>query len=84
MRILALFALNGILHILWSPLFFKVKRPDWALMEMPLLWLSVLALMVGVAPYTPIGPWLLLPYLAWVAFAMWINFGIVRLNGPFR
>ena len=78
-----LFGANWVFHLLWSPLFFKAKRPDWALMEVPLLWLSVLAIIVGVAPYSDAAPWLMLPYLFWVAFAAWLNYAIVRLNGPF-
>ena len=33
--ILALFGVNIVLHMLWSPLFFALKRPDWALVEVP-------------------------------------------------
>ena len=83
-RVVLLFGANWLLHLLWSPLFFKWKRPDWALMEVPLLWLSVLAIIVGIAPFTPLGAWLMAPYLAWVAFAAYLNLTIVRLNAPFR
>ncbi|MEL6878649.1 MAG: TspO/MBR family protein, partial [Pseudomonadota bacterium] len=44
--IAALFGVNFALHLAWSPLFFKVKRPDWALFENVFLWLSVLSLCV--------------------------------------
>jgi tryptophan-rich sensory protein len=27
--------------------------------------------------------WLLAPYLAWVSFAAWLNWQIVKLNRPF-
>ena len=30
-RLVALFFVNGVLNLLWSPLFFKMRRPDWAL-----------------------------------------------------
>ena len=82
-RIGVLFAINIVLHALWSPLFFTLKRPDWALVEAPMLWLSVLALVVGLAPYSALAPWLLAPYLAWVAFAVVLNAVIVRMNAPF-
>ena len=82
-RVGGLFGLNMVLHALWSPLFFTLRRPDWALVEVPLLWLSVLALMVGLAPYSALAPWLLAPYLLWVAFAVALNAVIVRMNGPF-
>ncbi|MEY2809676.1 MAG: hypothetical protein RLZ66_1187, partial [Pseudomonadota bacterium] len=38
---LMLWGLNGLLNVTWSLLFFKLQRPDWALMEWGLLWLSV-------------------------------------------
>lgn len=79
-RVVGLFALNAILHIAWTPLFFKARRPRWALGEMAALWLSIVALMVGLAPLSPLSSWLLLPYLAWVGFALALNASIVRMN----
>jgi len=77
-----LFGLNGLLNILWSPLFFRLRRPDLALFEVPLLWLSILALMVVLVPVSTTASLLLLPYLAWVLFAAFLNLTIVRLNPP--
>ena len=81
--IAALFGANIILHLLWTPLFFNLRRPNWALIEVPFLWLSVIALMVALAPFSPMASWLLLPYLLWVAFAAFLNLTIVRMNPPF-
>jgi translocator protein len=81
--ILGLFLLNGVLNVLWSPLFFKMRRPDWALAEVPLLWLSILLPTIILWPVSWIGSLLLLPYLAWVSFAAVLNLTIVRLNRPF-
>ncbi len=78
-----LYAINIVLHLLWSPLFFNLKRPDWALIEVPFLWLSVLALIIAVYPISPLAAWLLTPYLLWVAFAAFLNLVIVRMNPPF-
>lgn len=78
-----LYSFNALFHLLWSPLFFKFKRPDWALIEVPLLWLSILVPLIVVAPFAPLASWLLLPYLLWVTFAAYLNLTIVRLNGPF-
>lgn len=83
LRIGGLYAVNMVFHALWSPLFFTFRRPDWALIEAPLLWLSVLALVVGLAPFSALAGWLLAPYLVWVAFAIVLNVAIVRLNAPF-
>ena len=40
-RIAIAFTVNGLLNILWSVLFFKLRRPDWALIEVVPLWLSI-------------------------------------------
>jgi tryptophan-rich sensory protein len=42
--LLGVFVLNGALNALWSFLFFTWRRPDWALVEVVPLWLSILAM----------------------------------------
>jgi len=79
-RVLGLFALNAFLNILWSLLFFRLHRPDWALAEVVLLWLSIVLLIVGLRPFSRASTGLLVPYLAWVTFAAVLNAAIVRLN----
>lgn len=81
--LLALFALNGFLNVLWSLLYFRLRRPDWALLEVGLLWLSVLLLILVLGRYSRQARWLLLPYLAWITVAGALNWGTVQLNGPF-
>ena len=80
---LALFAANGFLNVLWSLLYFRLHRPDWSLIEVPFLWLSVLLLIVLLARFAKVAAWLLLPYLVWVALAAALNWQTVELNGPF-
>jgi tryptophan-rich sensory protein len=76
-------ALNLGLNVLWSALFFARKRPDWALLEVVALWLSVVLVIAAVRPLSRPGAALLLPYLAWVTFAALLNQRIVALNRPF-
>ncbi len=78
LAMLAMLALNAVLNLLWSRLFFTAKRPDWALAEAALLWLAVLQLFAYARWRLPRAS--LLPYLAWVAFAACINSAVVRLN----
>ena len=80
---LVLFAANGTLNVLWSLLYFRLHRPDWALLEVPLLGLSVLALVVVLARYAQRAAWLLVPYLGWILIAAFLNWQTVQLNGPF-
>ena len=81
--LLGIFCLNGFLNILWSLLFFRFHRPDWAVIEVLALWLSVGALIVIIWRRSMVGAVLLLPYLLWVTFAGYLNMTIVHLNGPF-
>lgn len=83
LRIALLFGANALFHMSWSPLFFALRRPDWALIEVPFLWLSILALIVGLAPLSALSAWLLAPYLAWVSVAALLNLWVVRHNAPF-
>ncbi len=82
-KVVILFGVNALFHLLWSPLFFKIRRPDWSLIEVVFLWASLVALVIGLAPISRTASLLILPYLAWVSFASWLNWAIVRLNRPF-
>lgn len=81
--LIGLFALNGFLNIVWSLLFFRLHRPDWAMIEAVVLWCSVLALIVYSFRRSMLAAVLLVPYLCWVTFAGYLTMAIVRLNGPF-
>ena len=81
--LIGLFAINAALNILWSPLFFKLRRPDWAFYELLFFWASVLALVVYVSSISATAGWIIAPYLAWVTFAGFLNWRVVQLNKPF-
>lgn len=82
-RLVLAAAVNGVLNILWSVLFFALHRPDWALREVAALWLSIPLLMLALRPGYPRAPRLLVPYLAWVSVAAAMNAQIVADNPPF-
>jgi tryptophan-rich sensory protein len=81
--IIGLFLLNGAANLGWSPLFFRLERPDWALYEVPLLWLSILIPALVLRPISGAASLLMVPYLCWVSFAAYLNWTIVRINPPF-
>jgi benzodiazapine receptor len=81
--LVAVYGGNFLLHLLWSPLFFKYKRPDWALVEVIFLWLSVIAMLYFTWSLLPLAGILILPYFLWVSFAAALNARIVQLNRPF-
>jgi benzodiazapine receptor len=80
---LFLLILNSILNVIWSGLFFKLRRPDWAFAEIIAFWFSILALLAFVAGVSRTAALLMLPYLLWVTFAGFLNLRMVQLNRPF-
>jgi benzodiazapine receptor len=77
------YTVNAVLNVAWSFFFFKFRRPDLAMAELVLLWLSILAMIVVVWPISNTAAMLLLPYILWVSTAGLLNWTILRLNGPF-
>lgn len=77
---LGLFAAQLALNFAWSLIFFGQHRIGAALVEIVVLWLAILATVVAFWLVRPAAGILLLPYLAWVSFASYLNAGIWRLN----
>ena len=73
-------AINFALNALWSVLFFSMRKPLWALVEVLLLWLSIIAMIWVVGNISILNAVLLIPYIVWVSIAMLLNLSIVRLN----
>lgn len=74
---------NSILNIAWSGFFFKLRRPDWALVEVGFLWLSIVALIAVLGHYSSTAGLLMVPYLVWVSIASFLTYRIVQMNRPF-
>ncbi len=77
---LALFLLQWLLNVLWTPLFFGAHRAGVAFADILMLWLALAATVVCFFRVSPRAGALLLPYLAWVSFASVLNLAIWRLN----
>ena len=82
-RIILLFGVNAFLNILWSAIYFKLQRPDFAVFEVVFLWVSILLLIMGLWRVSKKGALLLIPYWVWVSIATVLNVETVKLNGPF-
>jgi translocator protein len=81
--LIGLFAINGALNIGWTILFFRLHRPDWAMIELVVLWLSIAVLLIVCARYSRLAALLLVPYIAWVTIAGVLNWQVIQLNGAF-
>jgi tryptophan-rich sensory protein len=75
-----LFFTQLVLNVFWSVFFFGMKSPLLAFLEILVLWASIVTTTVLFFRIQKIAGWLLVPYVAWVAFAGVLNFSIYRLN----
>jgi tryptophan-rich sensory protein len=72
--VIILFGINLALNILWSFIYFSMQNPFYALIELGLLWVSIILLMVFCFKKSRISGWIIVPYLLWVSFAAFLNF----------
>ena len=77
---LALFFVQLALNVAWSFVFFGLRQPGLALLEILTLLAAIIATMRNFAPLSRTAVWLMTPYLTWVLYATFLNFGIWRLN----
>ncbi len=79
-RALALYLGQLALNAAWSPLFFGLKMPGLAFAEILLLLAAILATTSVFRGVNKIAGALLVPYIAWVSFATFLNYTLWRLN----
>jgi tryptophan-rich sensory protein len=77
---LVVFAIQLVLNSLWSVLFFGLRNPAAAAVEIVFLWMAILMTLLLFWKRSPAAGALLIPYLLWVSFAAVLNVTIWRLN----
>lgn len=77
---LSVFALQLVLNSLWSILFFGLKSPLFAFIEIIILWIAILSTIIYFYKISKVASYLLIPYILWVSFAAVLNFSIYYLN----
>jgi benzodiazapine receptor len=77
---LIVFSIQLGLNTLWSLLFFGLKNPLLAFIEIILLWLFIVLTILFFYQKSKTASFLLIPYLLWVSFASVLNFSIFYLN----
>ena len=68
------------LNFLWSFLFFSLRSPALGLIDIVLLWLFIMLTIITVWRLELLASILLIPYLAWVTYALALNIAIWALN----
>ncbi len=79
-RGIRLFLVQLLLNLSWTWLFFGIRQPQLALVELALLGVAIALTMQAFFKMSQVAGWLLAPYLAWVAFAAYLDWGIWQLN----
>ncbi len=74
------FLIQLVFNFFWSILFFGLHSPLLALIDILLLWFTILITMLQFYKISKPASYLLLPYLFWVSFAIILNFSIIILN----
>jgi tryptophan-rich sensory protein len=77
---LTLFFIQLALNVLWSGLFFRLRLPGIAFLEVVLLWAFILCTVIAFRPVSQAASWLMVPYLCWVTFAATLNAAIWKMN----
>ena len=79
-RALGLFAAQLVLNALWMPVAFGAHALAWALLVIVALWLLLAATLHDFWRADRFAGLLLVPYLAWVSYAVYLNAGLLFLN----
>lgn len=79
-KCLSIYAIQLFFNFFWSIIFFKFKLYIFAFAWLAILWILVFKLMKESKKISKVASYLLIPYLAWMTFAAYLNIGIIILN----
>ena len=77
---LRLYAVQLALNFLWPVIFFRFEWVGIALLALIALWITVLLTIRAFSQVSERAGDLLIPYILWLTFALYLNFGIFLLN----
>jgi tryptophan-rich sensory protein len=77
---LKLFAIQLVLNLLWSPVFFVAHNPLLAFAIIVVMWVFILKTILAFGKIDKTASYLLYPYILWVSFASILNFSVWFLN----
>ena len=77
---LKFYGIHLLLNMLWSIIFFSLGAYLFAFIWLFALWLTVLLMIITFYPVDKVSSLIQIPYLIWLSFAAYLNFGIYFLN----
>lgn len=78
---LGAFGVQFALNLVWTPVFFGLRRPDLGLAVIVALWIAIVVTIIAVDRVDRRAAGLLVPYLGWVSFAAVLNYAIYAPAG---
>ncbi len=79
-RALKVYAIQLIFNFVWTILFFNCGLFYLAFAWLLVLWVLILSTIAQFCRISKTAGWLLVPYILWVTFAAYLNFGVAILN----
>ena len=79
-RSLLLFLVQLAFNFFWSIIFFNLQTFGFAFLWLIVLWVLILLMILSFRKVDKPAAWLQIPYLLWVTFAAYLNFGVWLLN----
>ena len=77
---LNIFIVQLIVNFFWSLIFFNLRAYGFALLWLCLLWVLIVWMIAAFRQTDRWAAWLQIPYLLWVTFAAYLNWGVWVLN----
>ena len=77
---LFIFFVQLVLNSLWSILFFGLRSPFYAFIEIIILWVAIAITIIKCYKISKMAGLILLPYIVWVSIALTLNFYVLILN----
>ena len=78
--IYVLLGIHLIANFAWTTIFFGLRLPSWALLDLVILDITLMLLIINFWQVSKVSSILLWPYLSWVLFATYLNAGIYLIN----
>ena len=69
-----------VVNFFWSLIFFNLRTYGFALAWLGLLWVLIVWMIAAFYRTDRLAAWLQVPYLLWVSFAAYLNWGVWVMN----
>ena len=79
-RSLNIFVIQLVVNFFWSLIFFNAQAFGFALLWLLLLWVLIIVMILLFRPVDRLAAWMQIPYLIWVSFAAYLNYGVWQMN----